>query len=268
MRSSGPIERRTRHLSACALASLALTPFCLSPARAADRAAGDAPAAFDPVAHFEHIGIFTDRQQPGERLVEATRVWVTDFVRHPYRVEWLRTGRPFQGPNPHVAFRVANIEQAAAAAQGLTLTSKPFDAGIARVAFFRTTDGATVEFMEYGEKDAEYPSSPLRFDHIGLITTEKKTGETFVPATKVWVTNIAAHPYRVEWLRFEPDSSVTSPVRDQPHVAFRVPDINAAAKGLKTLIAPFDAGIAQVGFYQSSDGAVVEFMEYHAKDAQ
>jgi hypothetical protein len=32
---------------------------------------------------------------------------------------------------------------------------------------------------------------------------------------------------------------------------------------LKVLIAPFDAGIAKVGFYQADDGAVVEFMEYY-----
>jgi limonene-1,2-epoxide hydrolase len=79
------------------------------------------------------------------------------------------------------------------------------------------------------------------------------------------VTGIAAHPYRVEWLRFEPDTPVQSPVRDQPHVAFRVDSIAAAAKGLKVLIEPFDAGIAKVGFYQTEDGAVVEFMEYYEK---
>jgi hypothetical protein len=105
----------------------------------------------------------------------------------------------------------------------------------------------------------------VQFDHIGLITTEKKPGERFVAATKVWVTDIAAHPYRVEWLRFEPDSPVKGPVRDEPHVAFRVNSIAQAAKGLKVLIEPFDAGIAKVGFYQAEDGAVVEFMEYHKK---
>ena len=34
-----------------------------------------------------------------------------------------------------------------------------------------------------------------------------------------------------------------------------------ASKGVKELLAPFDAGIAVVGFYQTGDGAVVEFME-------
>ena len=102
----------------------------------------------------------------------------------------------------------------------------------------------------------------MQFDHIGIVTKEKKSDETFVPATRVWITDFQKHPFRVEWLRYEPDSPVAGPVREMPHVAFRVDDIRAAAKGMKVLLEPFDAGIAVVGFYQTADGAVVEFMEY------
>ena len=102
----------------------------------------------------------------------------------------------------------------------------------------------------------------MQFDHIGIVTDEKKADETFVPATRVWITDFQKHPFRVEWLRYEPDSPVTGPVRTMPHVAYRVDDIQQAAKGLKVLLEPFDAGIARVGFYQTADGAVVEFMEY------
>ena len=102
----------------------------------------------------------------------------------------------------------------------------------------------------------------MEFDHIGIVTDEKKPGERFVEATRVWVTDMDEHPFRVEWLRFEPDSPVTGPVRHMPHVAYRVKSIKEASKGLKVLLEPFDAGIAVVGFYQTDDGAVVEFMEY------
>ncbi len=102
----------------------------------------------------------------------------------------------------------------------------------------------------------------MEFDHIGIVTTEKKEDETYVTATKVWVTNFRDHPYHVEWLRFDPDSPVTGPVREMPHVAYRVKSIAQAAEGLKVLLEPFDAGMAVVGFYQTGDGAVVEFMEY------
>jgi hypothetical protein len=232
---------------------------------AAEKESQKPAATFDPIRQFEHIGIFTAEKKPNERFVAASKVWVTDFQTDAFGVEWLRTERPFKGPNPHVAFRVDNIERAAAAAKDFKTFGKPFDAGIARVAFYQTVDGATVEFMEYYKGKAKQASRAGQFDHVGLITTQKKQGERYVPATKVWVTDIAGHPYRVEWLRFEPDTPVKSPVRDNPHVAFRVASIAAAAKGMKVLIEPFDAGIAKVGFYQAGDGAVVEFMEYYKK---
>lgn len=105
----------------------------------------------------------------------------------------------------------------------------------------------------------------MQFDHIGLITTQRKAGETFVPATRVWRTDFQTHPFRVEWLRFESDSPVTGPVREMPHVAYRVEDIERAAEGLKVLLEPFDVGPRIVCFYQTDDGAVVELVKY--KDA-
>lgn len=103
----------------------------------------------------------------------------------------------------------------------------------------------------------------MDFSHVGLIATEKRPGEIFVPATKVWITNFESHPYRIEWLRFEPDSPVTGPVRLQPHVAFRVDSIAAAARGMQVLLPPFEAlENVWAGFYLTGDGAVVEFMEY------
>ena len=62
----------------------------------------------------------------------------------------------------------------------------------------------------------------MEFEHIGLITNEKKDREDWVEATRVWVTNPKQHPFNVEWLRFEPNSPVTGPVREKPHVAYRV----------------------------------------------
>ena len=102
----------------------------------------------------------------------------------------------------------------------------------------------------------------MQFDHIGIVTAEKKEGEIFVPATRVWRTEAAEHPFRVEWLRFEPDSPVTGPVREMPHVAYSVDDVRAAGEGMEVLLEPFDIGPRIVGFYQTADGAVVEFVKH------
>jgi len=102
----------------------------------------------------------------------------------------------------------------------------------------------------------------IEFDHIGMIADDKKKGEIYVEATRVWVTDFREHPFRIEWLRFEPDTPVTGPVRSMPHLAFRTDSIAESSKGMTCLLEPFDTPLAVVGFYQTDDGAVVEFMEY------
>jgi hypothetical protein len=103
----------------------------------------------------------------------------------------------------------------------------------------------------------------MKFEHIGLITAEKKAGEDFVESTRVWVTNPKEHPFHVEWLRYEPDSPVTGPVREHSHVAYSVENLGEACKGLKVLLEPFEVGgFVRVGFYEYHDGTVVELMEY------
>jgi len=103
----------------------------------------------------------------------------------------------------------------------------------------------------------------MEFDHFGLVTDEKKANEDWVEATRVWVTDPKTHPYHIEWLRYEPDTPVTGAVREKPHLAFRVDDIESAAKGMKVLIEPWDVGgFVRVGFFESDDGAVIEFMQY------
>jgi hypothetical protein len=102
----------------------------------------------------------------------------------------------------------------------------------------------------------------VQFDHVGMIGDRPRPGESFVEATRVWRTDARQHPFRVEWLRFEPDSPVSGLVRTMPHVAYRVDDLAAAAEGLTVLLEPFDVGPRIVGFYQTPDGAVVELVQY------
>lgn len=101
-----------------------------------------------------------------------------------------------------------------------------------------------------------------QFHHIGLPTDESREGEYFVADTKVWVTDPRKHAYRVEFLRFEADSPVTGPVRDLPHVAYRVDDIEAELKGEQVLVEPFNPSPRCTVAFILKDGAVIEFMKF------
>src|SRR5687768_5890148 len=95
------------------------------------------------------------------------------------------------------------------------------------------------------------------FDHVGVPTAEKQPGEMYVETTKVWVTDPEQHPHRVEYLRFEPDSPVHGPVRDLPHMAFRVERLEEEIEGAEVLLGPFHAtGTLRVVFIRK-DGAVI-----------
>ena len=86
------------------------------------------------------------------------------------------------------------------------------------------------------------------------------------------MTSPRASSCHVEWLRFEPDSPVTGLLRDQPHVAYRVADVERAIEGHKVLAEPFDPtgrgdNFLRVAFVEV-DGAVVELMQYGNPDEE
>jgi hypothetical protein len=99
------------------------------------------------------------------------------------------------------------------------------------------------------------------FDHVGIVTDEKQPSEMWVEATRVWVTDPSKHPYKIEYLRYEPDSPVTNEVRTLPHIAFRVPALEPEMEGLPVLLGPFNANENVRVVFVLRDGAVYEFME-------
>ena len=101
----------------------------------------------------------------------------------------------------------------------------------------------------------------MRFHHIGIPTTEPKEGETYSADSKLFITDIDSHPYRVEWLRFESGSPMPQLIQDVPHVAFAVDDLEKAIEGKEILIQPKTlANGLRIAFIVEG-GAPVEFME-------
>ena len=105
----------------------------------------------------------------------------------------------------------------------------------------------------------------MEFDHLGLRTFQKQDEEDWVEDTRVWVTNPKKHPFNVELLRYEDDSPVSKTLKENPHIAYRVDNLEEASKGMKVLLAPFEVGgFLKVGFFEFRDGTVIELMQYLA----
>jgi hypothetical protein len=105
-----------------------------------------------------------------------------------------------------------------------------------------------------------------QFHHIGLPTDQKQLGEVYVEETKLWVTDPRKHRYHVEYLRFEPDSPVEGPVRDMPHMAYRVDNLQGAIRGEDVILQPFEPSPGFTIAFILKDGAVIEYMQYASDD--
>jgi hypothetical protein len=101
-----------------------------------------------------------------------------------------------------------------------------------------------------------------QFHHVGIPTDDKQAGEVYVADTKVWVTEPMDHPYLIEYLRYEPDSPVTGPVRELPHLAFETDDLARELAGKEILLEPFSPMEGLTVAFVLDDGAVFEFMHW------
>lgn len=106
------------------------------------------------------------------------------------------------------------------------------------------------------------------FDHIGIVTLEPREGESWVPFSKVWVTNPRTHPLRIEYIR-PAEMPVVDPANvglwklwHLPHVAYRVDDIAAAIAGEEVIFGPFEPGDFGPVVFIHKDGVVVEYLQY------
>lgn len=107
-----------------------------------------------------------------------------------------------------------------------------------------------------------------QFDHIGIVTTEPQAGESWVPFSKVWVTNPRLHPQRIEYIRpaempaVDPANAGLWKLWHLPHVAYRVDDIAAAIAGEEVIFGPFEPGDFGPVVFIHKDGVVVEYLQY------
>lgn len=105
-----------------------------------------------------------------------------------------------------------------------------------------------------------------RFHHIGLPAPDQTTripSESFVSATRTWVSNPAHHPQRIEWLRYEPDSTVDPTFQQAPHICYEVDDLTPFLAAPDILVGPIDVGDPVFGraVFIHQDGIGVEYLQ-------
>ncbi len=101
-----------------------------------------------------------------------------------------------------------------------------------------------------------------RYHHLGIPTDVPQPGERYIEALKIWVTGFESSPYGIEWMRFDDDCPVSDLIRNVPHIAFEVDDLDAALQGKEILSEPSDLlGGGRVAMIVEN-GAPVELLEF------
>ncbi len=125
--------------------------------------------------------------------------------------------------------------------------------------------------IKYKRKDEEPPLATAgwgwRYHHLGIPTTEPVDGERYLPEFKMYVSGFSTSPYGIEWMRFENDSPVNELIKNIPHIAFEVDDLNRelSKHNFKIITQPNAPGAGIRVAMIEHNGAPVELIEFNKK---
>ena len=97
----------------------------------------------------------------------------------------------------------------------------------------------------------------FRYHHLGIPTSIARPEERYLPEFGMHVSGYESSPFRIEWMRFDPDSPIPELVQRVPHVAFEV----AALEGREVLIEPNSPSPGVRVAFVVDNGAPVELMQ-------
>ena len=101
----------------------------------------------------------------------------------------------------------------------------------------------------------------LKYHHLGIPTDTPREGERYLEEFGMYVSGYGESPYNIEWMRFEPDSTVHELIRRVPHIAFEVDDLEAAIAGKEVIVKPNSPSEGILVAFIVDNGAPVEFLQ-------
>lgn len=101
----------------------------------------------------------------------------------------------------------------------------------------------------------------MKFDHIGIPTTDRFDGEIDLPHLQMTVSDHQDNPFGIQWQRYWEDAPYPDLVKTVPHVAFEVDDLAAALGGRTVIIEPNSPSHGVIVAFVEVNGAPVELMQ-------
>ncbi|MFC1933722.1 VOC family protein [Chloroflexota bacterium] len=101
----------------------------------------------------------------------------------------------------------------------------------------------------------------LIYHHLGIPTELKRSKERYSPRLKAYLSEFEESPYRIQWMRFERDSSLPTIVKTIPHVAFEVENLAKAIEGKNVIVELHSPANGVLAAFIEDDGAPVELLQ-------
>lgn len=106
------------------------------------------------------------------------------------------------------------------------------------------------------------------FHHLGIPTTDPRPGERYSAVYGMYTADDPCAHARVQWHRFEPSSPLHPLLKQAPHLAFRVSDLEKALAGKTVILGPYEP-IPGFRVAAVADGGVaIELIETALGDEQ
>jgi hypothetical protein len=101
----------------------------------------------------------------------------------------------------------------------------------------------------------------VKFDHVGIPTTEPFDGEIPLPHLKMTVSDHQDNPFGIQWQRYWDGAPYPDLVKTVPHVAFEVDDLHGALQGREVIIEPNSPSPGVLVAFVVVRGAPVELLQ-------
>ena len=72
--------------------------------------------------------------------------------------------------------------------------------------------------------------------HIGIPVTNRKPNMTYNEGAKFWVSNVDDYDYKIEYLKFEEGTPFPEEIHRNPHVAYKVDNMDPYLKEAQQVI--------------------------------
>ena len=101
----------------------------------------------------------------------------------------------------------------------------------------------------------------MKFNHLGIPTTERFEGEIDLPHLKMTVSDHQSNPFGIQWQRYWEGAPYPELVRTVPHVAFEVDDLASAIADQEVIIEPNSPSPGVLVAFIKVAGAPVELLQ-------